>query len=77
MIITMNARELLHFFNLRCCNRAQWEIREVAWKMLEEVSQVAPNIFKDAGPSCVAGKCSEGAKSCGKMKEVQERRRSF
>ena len=77
MVITMNARELLHFFNLRCCNRAQWEIREVAWQMLKEVSEIAPNIFKDAGPSCISGKCAEGAKTCGKMKEVQERRRTL
>lgn len=77
MVITMNARELLHFFNLRCCNRAQWEIREVAWQMLQQVAEIAPNIFKDAGPSCIAGKCSEGAKSCGKMNEVKEKRRSL
>ena len=77
MVITMNARELLHFFNLRCCNRAQWEIREVAWQMLKEVSEIAPNIFKDAGPSCIAGKCSEGVKTCGKMNEVKERKRSL
>lgn len=77
MIVTMNARELLHFFELRCCNRAQWEIREVAWQMLKQVVEIAPNIFKNAGPSCVGGKCSEGAKSCGKMKEVQEKRNNL
>ncbi|MBR5909167.1 MAG: FAD-dependent thymidylate synthase, partial [Schwartzia sp.] len=35
IVVTMNARSLLHFFNLRCCNRAQWEIRELAYKMLD------------------------------------------
>jgi thymidylate synthase (FAD) len=50
--VTMNARELRHFFELRCCSRAQWEIRKMAWKMLEQVKMVAPVIFKDAGPNC-------------------------
>lgn len=75
MVVTMNARELLHFFELRCCDRAQWEIREVAWRMLELVSKVAPALFENAGPSCIStGKCSEGAKSCGKQKEMKERK---
>lgn len=64
-VVTMNARELLHFFELRCCNRAQDEIRELANKMLDLVKQVAPNMFKNAGPSCVRGACSEGKMSCG------------
>ena len=65
IVVTMNVRELLHFFNLRCCNRAQWEIRELAWKMLELVRPTAPYIFLDAGPSCVRGACSEGKMTCG------------
>jgi len=73
MIVTMNARELLHFFELRCCNRAQWEIREVAWQMLEQVMQVAPAIFAKAGPACVSGACSEGKMTCGKIQEVREK----
>ena len=77
MIITMNARELMHFFNLRCCNRAQWEIREVAWEMLRLVSKVAPTLFKNSGPSCVAGACSEGKMTCGKALEVKERRKNL
>ena len=77
MVITMNARELMHFFRLRCCNRAQWEIREVAWEMLRLVSEVAPTLFKTSGPSCVAGACSEGKMSCGKAKEVKERRQNL
>ena len=71
MIVTMNARSLLHFFNLRCCNRAQWEIRELAEKMLELVYPVAPTIFRNAGPGCVScGKCPEGKMTCGKAEQV-------
>ena len=65
IMVTMNARELLHFFTMRCCNRAQWEIREVADLMLEEVLKVSPSIFKEAGPGCVRGPCPEGKMSCG------------
>jgi thymidylate synthase (FAD) len=63
--VTMNARELWHFFTLRCCNRAQWEIREVADEMLREVRRVSPIIFKNAGPPCLRGPCPEGDMSCG------------
>lgn len=72
MIVTMNARSLLNFFKLRCCSRAQWEIRELACKMLELVKEVAPTIFADAGPACVRGGCSEGAMTCGKAKEMRK-----
>ena len=68
LIMTMNIRELLHFFDERCCNRAQWEIRELANKMLEICKEIAPNIFKNAGASCVRGKCKEGKMSCGHPK---------
>lgn len=64
IVITMNARSLLHFFNVRCCNRAQWEIREMATKMLKECKKIAPALFKKAGPDCVYGKCGEGKMSC-------------
>ena len=73
MIVTMNARELNHFFNLRCCNRASREIREVAEEMLRLVYPVAPHLFKSAGPSCVCGACPEGNMSCGKAKEMREK----
>jgi thymidylate synthase (FAD) len=65
LLVTMNARELLHFFELRCCNRAQWEIRGVAWQMLEECKRVAPRLFKDAGPGCLRGACPE-KRPCGR-----------
>ena len=68
--ITMNARELLHFFSLRCCNRAQWEIREMADRMLELCREVSPVIFRDAGPPCVRGPCPEGKLSCGKPRPI-------
>ena len=70
IVVTMNARELRHFFKLRCCTRAQWEIRELADKMLELCKEAAPTLFNNAGASCVAtGKCPEGKKSCGRVKE--------
>lgn len=66
MIISANARELLLIFKLRCCNRAQWEIREVAMNMLREVKKNAPTIFENAGPPCILGPCPEDELSCGK-----------
>lgn len=71
MICTMNARSLMNFFTLRCCNRAQWEIRDVANQMFRLVYGVAPKLFQSAGPACVRGGCSEGKMSCGKMEEVR------
>lgn len=65
IVITMNIRELLHFFSLRCCNRAQWEIREMAHKMLELVRPTASYIFMDAGAPCIRGNCPEGKMTCG------------
>jgi thymidylate synthase (FAD) len=64
--ITMNARELLHFFSLRCCSRAQWEIRDMADLMLNICKNASPAIFRDAGPPCLRGPCPEGKLSCGK-----------
>src|SRR6266571_7682880 len=60
IIMTMNARELLHFFALRCCLRAQWEIREMSIEMLRLVKRIAPVVFREAGPGCVGGPCPEG-----------------
>ena len=70
LVMTMNARELLHFFSLRTCNRAQWEIRKVADEMLKICRQVAPVIFEKAGPGCVRGHCPE-KKACGKPKNEE------
>ncbi|UCD14498.1 MAG: FAD-dependent thymidylate synthase, partial [Thermoplasmatales archaeon] len=65
IIVTMNARSLLNFFELRCCKHAQWEIRQLANKMLLEVKKIAPTIFKNAGPSCkTKGYCPENKKDC-------------
>lgn len=71
IVVTMNVRELLHFFNQRCCNRAQWEIRRCAVEMLRECRAVAPVLFKHAGPRCLNGPCPEGPMTCGKMTEVR------
>ncbi len=78
IIVTMNARELLHFFALRCCERTQWELKTVAWKMLSLVKNIAPIIFDTAGPSCVAlGYCPEKDLSCGKLKEMKKKAASI
>lgn len=80
LVMTMNARELLHFFNLRCCNRAQWEIREMAWEMLYQVLDVSPALFETSGPKCIVeGICTEGKSSCGcyklfEGKTIEDRR---
>jgi thymidylate synthase (FAD) len=71
IMITMNARELLHFFSQRCCRRAQWEIRAMATEMLKLVKPIAPTIFRTAGPPCMKGKCPEGEYDCGKAREVR------
>ncbi len=71
IIVTMNARELLHFFRQRCCNRAQWEIRQMAEKMLKLAKKTSPVIFKKAGPGCLYAPCPEGEYTCGKIKEVR------
>ncbi len=73
IMVTMNARELLHFFRQRCCNRAQWEIRRMAEEMLKLVKKVAPTIFHKAGPGCLYAPCPEGDYSCGKIKEVRKK----
>ena len=65
IIVTMNARSLLNFFELRTCQHAQWEIRKCAQKMLSEVKKVAPIIFNNAGPSCkTKNYCPENKENC-------------
>lgn len=71
IVCTFNARSLLNFFSLRCCTRAQWEIRMLANKMLEECKKVAPIIFENAGPTCISqGVCHEGEMSCGRLQAI-------
>ena len=72
MVVTMNARSLMNFFKHRCCNRAQWEIRDLATQMLKLCREAAPQIFKNAGPPCLNSSCPEGKMSCGKITEVRE-----
>lgn len=72
LMMTMNVRNLRHFFSLRCCNRAQWEIRALADEMLRLCKEAAPALFADAGCACMAGKpCPEGKRSCGKPRKQE------
>jgi thymidylate synthase (FAD) len=71
IVVTMNGRELRHFFALRCCRRAQWEIQEMAKRMLKLISPVAPILFAKAGPGCLSGPCPEGKMTCGEMVAVR------
>jgi len=72
LVMTMNARELHHFFQLRCCRRAQWEIRAMAKEMLRLARRAAPVIFATSGPGCLNAACPEGAMTCGAVKDVRE-----
>lgn len=74
ILMTMNARELRHFFALRMCTRAQWEIRAMATKMFEACYAKAPALFENAGPGCLRGVCPEGAKTCGQILEKRAER---
>lgn len=71
IVMTANARSLYNFFRLRCCNRAQWEIRALAEEMYKLVYAVAPTLFRNAGPACVSGPCSEGKMTCGQANQVR------
>lgn len=71
IVVTMNARSLINFFNHRCCNRAQWEIRLMADEMLRLVKGVAPSVFKNIGPKCLVGPCPEGKMTCGEIVGVR------
>ncbi len=73
IMVTMNARELLHFFHQRCCNRSDWEIHSLADEMLRQCKKVAPTIFTLAGPGCLIGSCPEGDLTCGTIKEVRKK----
>lgn len=71
IVMTANARSLQNFFRLRCCERAQWEIRALAEEMYKLVYAVAPTLFRKSGPPCVAGPCTEGKMTCGRAQEVR------
>ncbi len=73
IVVTMNARELLHFFRVRTCNRAQWEIRDMAECMLALARKAAPTIFAKSGPACLYASCPEGKMTCGKIEEVRKK----
>lgn len=72
MVLTMNLRELWHFFELRCCTRAQWEIRALAKEMLRLGKKAAPVLFHHAGAACEKGFCPEGRMSCGRKPTLDE-----
>ncbi len=75
LLMTMNVRELRHFFSLRMCSRAQWEIRALATELHRLCLETAPLLFADAGPGCLRGRCPEGEKSCGQAAVIREERR--
>ena len=77
IMVTMNVRELRHFFSLRMCNRAQWEIRKMAEEMFRLCYETAPALFQNAGPACLRGKCPEGEKSCGKAAQIRKDREAL
>ena len=77
MMVTMNVRELRHFFGLRMCSRAQWEIRALACEMHRLCMEVAPALFGNAGPGCLRGACPEGEKTCGKMLQIRQERKAW
>lgn len=72
IVVTMNVRTLYHFFQERCCERAQWEIREMATEMLKQCKEVSPILFANCGPKCVKDKCPEGSMSCGMANEKRD-----
>lgn len=77
LVMTMNVRELLHFFSLRMCHRAQWEIRAMATQMHRLAMEVAPLLFENAGPGCLRGPCPEGEKTCGRAGAIRAARREW
>ena len=77
MMVTMNVRELRHFFSLRMCSRAQWEIRALATEMHRLCMEIAPALFANAGPGCLRSACPEGEKTCGRLLEMRENRKKM
>ena len=73
IVTTMNARELMLFFRLRSCTRAQWEIQIYANDLLKKLRKISPDLFSLYGPSCyVLGYCPEGKMTCGRVNEIKE-----
>ena len=72
IVVTMNARELRHFFKVRCCRRAQWEINALAWQMRAMVREISPLLFEGSGPGCLYGSCPEGKMTCGQPYQADE-----
>jgi thymidylate synthase (FAD) len=72
IVVTMNTRELRHFFQVRCCRRAQWEINALAWRMRGVVRALSPNLFQGSGPNCLYGECGEGKMTCGRPYRPEE-----
>ncbi len=72
IVVTMNTRELRHFFAVRCCHRAQWEINALSWEMRRLVRAVSPLLFEGSGPGCVHGECPEGKMTCGRPYDLNE-----
>lgn len=71
VLTTMNASTLQWICRLRCCNKAQWQIRQIAKEMVNQVKEVAPLIAKGLGPTCQTDRiCYEGKESC--MKENKD-----
>ena len=76
LLVTMTGSALFHFYGLRLCNRAQWEIRSLADAMLAQCRTAEPEVFDNAGPYCyMLGRCPEGRFTCGEMAEAVERYR--
>ena len=73
LVFTMNTRTLYNFLHHRCCERAQWEIRDLAIEMLRQLKEVAPILFKNSGPNCVKGPCPEGKMTCGEIVKIREK----
>lgn len=74
IVTTMNGRALQWILHLRCCNKAQWQIRKIANEMATQVKEVAPLLGKGLGPTCITDLyCNEGRESCGLIDKLLEK----
>ena len=69
IMLTMNFRTLINFIQHRSCERAQWEIRELAIEIIRILKPILPTLSKLLAPKCCTSKCPEGKMSCGLMEE--------